>query len=309
MVTFSTPQRLTLPPTLTLPTLGAVAAGGCVALAFLVMPSSLLEGLVSASGVPAVIAAAEPPLGLTARVALALLGGGACAGFAWLALYLAFGQRTVTPSDFAALLRVRKPTEPPRPPLFANRDLGTPFLDVKAAAPVRHFAAEDFDPAPLPIAVPIERALPLDLDQPLAAFDPAAILDLPLAPSAPVAPLAAPKPVESPYPAQTAPPSRPQLIDPGDRFETFELTPLARTPPVSLRVAASEAALEPRQPETTPPPSEPVVGAQTETSIQAMLARLESGLAKRTTHEVVAQPRRHTLEDTLGDLRRLATAR
>ncbi|MGK6356864.1 hypothetical protein ACMGDH_16750 [Sphingomonas sp. DT-207] len=63
------------------------------------------------------------------------------------------------------------PDAPSRPPLLAMRDLGTPFLEIRAS-----------ETRPVPEApVPIERALPRDLSQPLAAFDPGAIRDAPLA--------------------------------------------------------------------------------------------------------------------------------
>jgi hypothetical protein len=70
------------------------------------------------------------------------------------------------------------PDAPSRPPLLAMRDLGTPFLEIRASEtrPVSA-AAAPIEPALLPV----ERALPRDLSQPLAAFDPGAIRDVPLA--------------------------------------------------------------------------------------------------------------------------------
>jgi hypothetical protein len=91
------------------------------------------------------------------------------------------------------------PDAPPRRPLFATQDLGTPFLDVRA--PVHVVADDTAEP------VQFERDLPADLDTPLSAFDPQAI------PDAPIAPMSLP---------------RPQLFDERERFETFPLTPMVR---------------------------------------------------------------------------------
>ncbi|MES2753573.1 MAG: hypothetical protein V4659_02800, partial [Pseudomonadota bacterium] len=75
MATLARLERLNLP----LAPVAAAVSGGIVALGFLVMPGGLLERLVLASGIAAFVAAAEPPLGLTARIALGLIGGGGVA--------------------------------------------------------------------------------------------------------------------------------------------------------------------------------------------------------------------------------------
>jgi hypothetical protein len=293
MVTLARPERLTLP----LPALAAGAGGGLVALVFLLMPAGLLEGAVLRSGIPAVLAAAEPPLGFTARIALALLFGGLVAGFAWFGAGLLANGKSV-PLD-ALLARFRRgdvhPDGPPRPPLFANRDLGTPFMGITTESAS---------------ALPVEQSLPTDLNQPLAAFDPDAMLAVPLPPPEPVAPL-----------------KRPQLIDPGDRFETFELTPMQRPAmpavepapekappprPLSLRVPPPNSLratpLREAEPAAAPALHPPVVGPQTESTVQALLARLEQGLAARERRPAPLPIRQGGLQDTLGDLRKLAAA-
>jgi hypothetical protein len=185
-------RRLILPLA---PTLGG-ALGLLVAIAVAVMPSALLDSLVAASDIPSVLAAAEPPLGATARVLLLLIGGGGTALFVSVALWLVLGNRTIAlgrgeragEGDVPVLRRADShPDAPPRAPVRAHRDFGAPIL-----------------------AIEPERALPVpaDLDQPLAAYDPEAIPDVPREPVRPVAPLVR---IE-----------RPQLIDPGDRFETFD---------------------------------------------------------------------------------------
>lgn len=277
MVTVAAPQRLKLPS----PAVGAVAGGGLVAALFLFVPSDLLERGVIASGIPAVLAAAEPPLGFTARIALGLVFGGLAAGLIWLALTALGEGREMDLHKWVGRLKRARNDAAPRPPLFANRDLGTPFLDVKA--PVA-------SPAP-----PAEQALPLDLDQPLAAFDPAAMRDVPMPAPEPVKPL-----------------PRPQLIDPGDRFETFELTPMQRAPastdrPISLRVPPVTTLRAQSLREPAPREAARVVAPETETTVHALLARLERGIGARDRQASAQPPRAHTLQDTLGDLRRLAT--
>lgn len=297
-----------------LPLVGAVAIGGLVAGAFLVMPTAMLEDAVLASGIPAILAAAEPPLGFTARIALALVCGGLAATFTWFGLGVLPEDRPIDLSPWSRRLDMTKLTAllrrksyadgAPRPPLFATRELGTPFLDVKA--PAEPLELEDFA---LPLdftdfGPPPERDLPRDLDQPLAAYDPGAVPAQPLPAQEPLAPLA-----------------RPQLIDPGDRFETFELTPVQRQDPPAD--AVEQAAPVPLA--ITPEPAA-VVAPQTETTIHALLARLERGLAANPVPpavepappaapepeaEPVASPaptlRPGSLQDTLSDLRRLAT--
>lgn len=312
-------QCLTLP----LPLVGAITSGGFVALLFLAMPAGVLERAVSASGIPAILAAAEPPLGVTARIALGAVLGGVVAAFAWFGLRLSIGDRPFALDRLAGWLPRGDvhPDGPPRPPLFANRDLGTPFLEVKATdAMPRPDSLVDAPP-------PLEQALPANLDQPLSAFDPAAILANPMPAPERVEPLAAspapapaPKAVEQLAPGSVEAPTtllRPQLIDPGDRFETFELTPLQRVAPVpraappSLRLppANSLRAIplreDPAVVASTPGRPDPVVTPATETTVHALLARLEHGVAQRAAP--AAPARGGSLHDTLSDLRRLAT--
>ncbi|MDF0487443.1 hypothetical protein PX554_04820 [Sphingomonas sp. H39-1-10] len=158
-------QRLILP----IAPLGAGVTGAFIALLFLLMPTDALESLVVDSGVATLLDAARPPLGLTARAVLALSGGGAGALLAWIALFVAFGTRLVilngSIANGDAVPPQRRadahPDAPPRQPVFANRDLGTPFLDVRAEAP-----------AAVPMGAARARPLPANLDVPLALFDP-----------------------------------------------------------------------------------------------------------------------------------------
>ncbi len=268
---------------------------------FGIMPVSALESLIVRSGVAAVVAAAEPPLGSTARILLILICGGFVGLIAWFGLFLMIGSRTIsvstggTASDAAPDVPILRradahPDAPARAPLFANRDLGTPFLEVRARElAARHELAQSlgepasmvqprvstYDAQPLPLKRgPLE--VPRDLDQPLSAFDPGAIRDVPMAPPAP------------PPPPLTIPP-RPQLIDPGERFETFELTPMVRPD---------------RSAQSPLPPPAPRTPLDTQATLAALLERLERGVSHRVDRPAAEGD---GLEQTLGALRRMAT--
>ena len=273
MVASPTPKQLILP-------IAPLAAGGIgvlTAAMFALVPIDLLEAMVVDSGIASVLSAAEPPLGFTARLLLVLLCGGGIGAIAWFGLFLTFGARTVvvqrsrTSGDDAPVLRRADshPDAPARRPLFANTDLGTPFLEVRAR-PV-HVDAAAVEPTTAPVL--IEQALPTDLDQPLAAYDPAAVPDEPLD--------------WFPPPADLDTTPRRQTFDPGERFETFPLTPMVR--PAPLVVA---------EPRATADPSD---------TVQALLDRLERVAAgRRQAPPVPPESAPESIEDTLTILRRMA---
>lgn len=288
--------------------LAAAALGAAAAAVCALLPTPVLEGLVMDSGLPAVLAAAEPPLGFTARMGFAAGAGGLVAVFSWLVLFLVLGTRGLTigrakevDADAVPTPVLRRadahPDAPPRPPLLATRDLGTPFLEVTAKAPEPEPEVEEceavafepepeVDPEPEPIIahVPDEQDLPMDLEQPLAAFDPEAIPQVPM-----------PPPVTLPPLRRVA---RPAVFDTSERFETFELTPIRRTPP---------------PPRLTPAPrhrEEAITRPETEATIHALLDRLEKGVVKRgiATGRDAPKPRESErgLEEALVTLRNLA---
>jgi len=291
----------------------AGALGGGVALAALAVPMPVLEALVMGSGLPAILAAAEPPLGFTARAAIALGSGGSVALFGWLGLSALFGQHSATlqaedeASDAIATPVIRRadahPDAPPRPPLLATRDLGAPFDPRQAAVPAPVVAPVPVvAPAPVVAAAPagpVERALPKDLDQPLSAFDPEAVRDVPMPASV------------TPPPLRQAP--RPPVFDESERFETFELTPSVRPRP-SLVVDDPEPA----------PREEAITRPETEATVHALLERLERGVVRKTlaatpapapepvpismpaSPRVERRARPRGFEDTLVTLRNLA---
>ncbi|MEA3013282.1 MAG: hypothetical protein QOD42_1827 [Sphingomonadales bacterium] len=157
---------------LDLPVAG-LAAAAAVFFAF-AMPQDVLSQIVSATGLPSLFAAAQPPLGLTARIAIAL--GGALVTFGLVFFLLRLLDRSglesgrarpaaAEPEDGEAPRRRRDyhPDAPVRRPISAARDLGEP-------AP----------PAPPRAAVPTW----LDEAEPAAAPEPEAVIEPEPAPAA-----------------------------------------------------------------------------------------------------------------------------
>ena len=271
---------------------GAGAAGFVTAMLVAILPADVLEAVSVRSGLPAILAAAEPPLGTTARLILILIGGGTLAMVAWAALSLVFGRRRLAirlpgggdrQSSVPVLRRAdAHPDAPPREPVLAHRDLGTPFLDVRAKAQPTELAADadpDHDPLLEPLPLPVEeRTIPRDLDQPLAAFDPGALLPTPMAPAVALPPIA-------------KLPPRPPVLDAGERFETFPLSP---APPTSTPAATADDDL--------------VLGADTRATITALLERLERGVTQRTERATL-KTGSDSIAETLNSLRRMASVR
>ena len=203
-----------------LPLIGGIGAGVAVALGFLLVPAGPLEAATEASGIAAVLPVAAPPLGVTARAVLALGGGLFVAAIGWAALYLLFG---------------------PGGPLARSASKGDkPSVrrgDAHPDAPPRWpLSAADLPVPPPPVEVAAE--LPKNLDTPLAAFDPQAVLPVPRAPVRALKPLA-------------------PALAPGERLETFTLTP----PP--------------------PPPAPTPARSDEPPSIDALLRRLEQGASRK----------------------------
>lgn len=280
--------------------------GGAVALGMLVVPMSVLEGLVMDSGLPAVIAATEPPLGFTARSIMALGAGASVALFSWFAAFVLLGSRTLTIGgseeidldlDAVPTPVLRRadahPDAPPRPPLLATRDLGRPFdafrtpADITKIEEIEEIAIEVAAPVLEPLAIaPIEQPLPVDLDQPLAAFDPDALPEVPLA-----APVALPPLSRS---------ARPPVFEETERFDVFELPAPVRPAPRPMSLVSREDAI------TRP---------ETEASVHALLERLERGVLRKgvataavpaPSTRVERRARERGLEDALITLRNMA---
>ncbi|RYE02474.1 MAG: hypothetical protein EOP61_08545 [Sphingomonadales bacterium] len=274
--------------------LAAALLGALAALGVIAMPVQVLESLVMDSGVAAVFMAAEPPLGLTARALLAVGAGAVAAILGWFIAFVLVGTRGITIGKRDVIRAphmpvVRRadahPDAPPREPLLATRDLGTPFLEVRAAADVEKAAPIEAEAIVAPVsAPPAEQPLPQDFNQPLAAFDPNAIPPVPRPKPVPLAPL------------RREP--RPAVFDETERFEIFELTPPVRPKPKQA-------------PMMQVPAQEPMARPETDASVHALLERLERGVIRKglaTGMETEARPRdaERGLEDALVTLRNLA---
>ena len=182
---------------------GAAVAGLAAAALFLLLPQTALEDWVWQSGLPGLIAVAEPPLGTTARAVLALGAGALAAAVTWSALFLlvgpdgVFSARPVAEAGVPVLRRAdAHPDAPARKPLSAA-DLGAPM------PPAHEGDAAAIIASPPP--PPVVQAIPADLDMPLAAFHPGALPAVPREPVRPVTSL------------------RPVALSEGERIESVEL--------------------------------------------------------------------------------------
>ncbi len=259
-----------------LPLYGAVAGGVVMAAIVAMLSTETLENLVWTTGVAALVPAALPPLGLTARVLLALGSGLLVGALLWSSLFLLFGpggllaKRTPREDGVPVVRRAdAHPDAPPRKPMSAA-DLGTPMMEVGVGGSG---------------GVRDERTIPADLDLPLAAFDPKAILPVPMAPVRPVSPLAQPMiapVVDMPRSAEpstfvTAPLVEPverpveAVFDDADAEPVYEAVPETTPDPIPDMIAPTPIARPGR------PPAEPA----TPPTIEALLLRLEQGARKR----------------------------
>lgn len=166
-----------------LPVIAAVVAT-LAGLLVAILPEWRLVVLVEGLGLPSILSAARPPLGMTARMLLALATGAAVGAATVAGLRLSLRLVPAPREDGVPMLRRADahPDAPARRPIRAMEDLGDP-LPIRSRSILKtseHTA---------------ERTLPTDLDTPLAAMDPGAILAAPQEPVRPVAPLARPVPV------------------------------------------------------------------------------------------------------------------
>lgn len=156
----------------------AALAAASVGFVTFAMPDDLFAGLVTASGLPALLPAAEPPLGTTAR--LAVVAAAAIGAFLLVSLALrALGQPAGPKAAKAEAVaepeappsgrrrsfmvkeeeapRIRRadahPDAPARRPLFAGSDLGEPLDAIDASEPEEEWTDDygaEADAEPLP---------------------------------------------------------------------------------------------------------------------------------------------------------------
>lgn len=161
---------------LDLPVAG-LAAAAAVFFAF-AMPQDVLSQIVSATGLPSLFAAAQPPLGLTARIVIALGGALVTFGLVFFLLRLldksgldtGKAKPAFEPEEGEAPRRRRDyhPDAPVRRPISAARDLGEPAPPEPARAPVPAWLDEA-----APVAAPEAVVEPEPAPEPLPAPEPA----------------------------------------------------------------------------------------------------------------------------------------
>jgi hypothetical protein len=163
-------------------------AGAAVAAGVATTPLAMLDPVMGVVGLGGAA-------GSFGRATLAILAGGTIAG-SGVAIQ---GWRTVV--GWARRRANAHPDAPACRPIRASEDLGRPL------ALTFHGGTE---PARSEVLSPeADRDLPLDLDTPLSTFDPGAMLAQPLAPAVAV-------------PSLTG---RPAVLAPGERFDSYALTP------------------------------------------------------------------------------------
>ncbi len=148
----------------------AILFGIIFATLVLMTPPWLFERGVATSGLPTYLSAAQPPLGETARVLVAVCGGLAVATGLWAILTPISqlikrrtpakprGQR-IAPVDVQAAAPSETVTRRfHREPIFADRDLGAPFMSDEAIAPPV-LAPE---PVLAPVHTPAIETMPLE---------------------------------------------------------------------------------------------------------------------------------------------------
>ncbi|MCD2314896.1 hypothetical protein LQ954_01895 [Sphingomonas sp. IC-11] len=287
-----------------------LVVGVVVAALVAAMPQATLDVLMWRLGLPYVLPAATPPIGVTGRTMLAILVLIAFVALAAIALrrrgYLIGVQRKPALASPDAALRVptirradAHPDAAPRLPIRAEEDLGPP-LPMATVTPAAARA--------LARARTGEQTLPRNLDQPLAAFDPVAIPDVPRDPVRAVAPLAPPPPITPEPPVEkVAPPPVPSAMQTGldagagDNDVAAMETPRRDMP--GLMADAPEEEAEPTVATST-------ASAGDGDSLASLLDRLERGARQRKAPEPPPPPAPpappESLSDTLLMLRRMA---
>ncbi len=133
----------------------ALMFGAAVAIVIAAMPQWRFEQAVGATGLGSVLSVAVPPLGLKARLLAVMLGFALVAMLVWLVATAA--QRLIDGPvargaddfddelDLGAYVDTLPPVDAPRRPIFADKELGAPFMSDEALTTV---------PAPLVLTPP-----------------------------------------------------------------------------------------------------------------------------------------------------------
>jgi hypothetical protein len=125
----------------------ALMFGAAVAIVIAAMPQWRFEQAVAATGLGSIVSVAVPPLGIKARLLAVMLGFALVASLVWLGATLvqrlidgprarADADEADDELDLAAYADTLPPVDAPRRPIFADRELGAPFMSDEALASV-----------------------------------------------------------------------------------------------------------------------------------------------------------------------------
>jgi hypothetical protein len=241
--------------------LSALAA----AFAAFAIPQDILSRAVIATGLPRLVSAAQPPLGLTARVALAVGGAAIVFGLVLLTLRLldrsglnGAEERQETQSGPRVRRRDGHPDAPTPRPISAARDLGEPAPPRAPRAEVPVWL-DEAEPTPPAFGAPPEPVV-AQMPEP----EPEPEVDLVLEPEA----QAEPEPWHAPEPV-VFPGPEPRFVPEPEPVSVLAVEPEPEPEP------------EPAVAEAVPPVPVPAPRADMPTSIAELMERLEQGLARR----------------------------
>jgi hypothetical protein len=240
------------------------------------MPGDLLAELIGATGLPSLLPAAAPPLGFTARAAIGLAGG--ALGFGLIFYLLRLLDRT--------MLAAARPR---------------PFAPVEEAPKPRRRDAHPDAPAPRPLSAWRELGEPAPPQRPQ-----------PVAGEREVAPPSHPKPSTPDWMADPDSESGPELVVRAPAPRPRPAPKPEPRPEARAVVKAPEPAPEPK-PDPQPVAVAPVPVEASE-SLTELMARLETGIARRRARPAAPQVQPQVfpeapddrLQSAIDNLQRLA---
>lgn len=159
----------------------ALLFGAAVAIVIASLPQWRFEQAIEWTGLGSMLSVARPPLGLKARLLAVMLGFALVAIIVWFAVTAverALRLRVAQDDneaflDLAAFAESLPPLEKPRRPIFADKELGAPFMSDEALKTV---------PVPLPVFSPTQ-AMPtqplVDVVAPRAGHVPQVLMETP----------------------------------------------------------------------------------------------------------------------------------
>lgn len=285
----------------------AALAGGSAGFFMFAMPPALFERLIGATGLPGVIAAAQPPLGATARLGVVGLVALAVFALTWFVLRSLDKKPAAAGTPFEASNdppRLRRadmhPDAPSRRPVLAGTDLGVPLdsIPVGRGEPVDVSEIENVDfeaewERPAPRFLTATRDEPEEAEDELLPGEQVYSTETYEAPSQPEPadiPFWLPDGAEEPADEESAPPTEQSLAD--------------HSGPTILPFWAQHTQNEPAE-ETA---------SAAETSLDQLSQRLEGGLIRRKRDGRSTRPRGHRgvddrLRGALEDLSKVTRRR